>query len=396
MARTQAVLPGGARLSDYLSVGVIAQVFPLSAVQAALAESGRRSQRQRSLPAEVMVYYVIAMALFRSVSAREVLRCLVDGLRWMATSMPVQVSGKSSISRARTRLGTAPFEALSRAQVGVVAEPQTRGAWYRGRRLVAFDGSTLDVPDEQDNRETFGLPGSGRGEAAFPQVRLTAMVEVGTRTAFAWHRGPFRESEVEQAEALLSHLRSGMLVLADRGYFGFPLWQRATQTGADLLWRVKARVRLPVLERLPDGSFRSVIRGSGQDRRRSRGECPIRVVEYRMAEEGDEVYRLATTLLDPLKAPASELAALYHERWENENLYDEVKTHLLGPGAVLRSKTPELVRQEVDGLMLAYYAIRRLIHAAARHADEDPDRLSFVHAVQVVRRRVQNPGAFSP
>ena len=274
MARTQAVLPGGARLSDYLSVGVIAQVFPLSAVRAALDESGRRSQRQRSLPAEVMVYYVIAMALFRSVSAREVLRCLVDGLRWMATSMPVQVSGKSSISRARTRLGTAPFEALWRAHVGVVAEPQTRGAWYRGRRLVAFDGSTLDVPDGKDNRETFGLPGSGRGEAAFPQVRLTAMAEVGTRAAFAWQRGPLRESEVEQAEALLSHLKTGMLVLADRGYFGFPLWQRATQTGADLLWRVKARIRLPVLERLADGSFRSILRGSGQDRRRSRRTIP--------------------------------------------------------------------------------------------------------------------------
>ena len=396
MARTAAVLPGGTRLSDYLSVGVIAQVFPLSAVQAALNETGRGSQRQRALPAEVMIYYVITMALFRSVAAREVLRCLVDGLRWLAPSMAVRVSGKSSISRARSRLGTAPFEALCRAQVGVVAERETRGAWYRGRRLIAFDGSTLEVPDEAENRDSFGLPGTGRGQAAFPQVRLTAMVEVGTRAAFGWHQGPYRESEVEQAEALLGHLTVGMLVLADRNYFGFPLWQRAVQTGADLLWRVKARLRLPVLERLPDGSFRSVVRGSGQDRRRSRGECPIRVVEYRIAGEGDEVYRLATTLLDPEQAPATELAALYHERWESENTYDEVKTHLLGPGAVLRSKTPELVRQEVDGLMLAYYAVRRLIHAAARQADEDPDRLSFVHAVQVVRRRVQNPGAFPP
>ena len=396
MARTAAVLPGGARLSDYLSVGVIAQVFPLAAVREALEETGRRSQRQRSLPAEVMVYYVIAMALFRSVAAREVLRCLVDGLRWLTPSMAVHVSGKSSISRARSRLGTAPFAALCRARVEVVAERETRGAWYRGRRLVAFDGSTLDVPDETENREAFGLPGSGRGQAAFPQVRLTAMVEVGTRAAFAWCRGPLRDSEAEHAEALLAHLTVGMLVLADRGYFGFPLWLRATQTGADLLWRVKAGVRLPVLERLADGSFRSVVRGSGQDRRRSRGECPIRVVEYRVAGEGEQVYRLATTLLDPQHAPAPELAALYHERWESENTYDEVKTHLLGRGAVLRSKTPELVRQEVDGLMLAYYAVRWLIHAAARQADEDPDRLSFVHAVQVVRRRVQNPGSFPP
>ena len=396
MARSQALLPGGARVSDYLSVGVIAQVFPLSAVRAALEESGRGSQRQRSLPAEVMVYYVIALGLFRSVSAREVLRCLVDGLRWMASDMAVRVSGKSSISRARARLGTEPFEALCRARVGVVAERETRGAWYGDRRLVGFDGSTLDVPDEAENRESFGLPGGGRGQAGFPQVRLTALVELGTRAAFAWRQGPLRESEASQAEALLGHVSGGMLVLADRYYFGFPLWLRATRTGADLLWRARTQMQLPMLERFADGSFRSIIRGSGRDRRRTTGECPIRVVEYRIEGEGDEVFRLATTLLDPDQAPATELAALYHERWEHETAYDEVKTHLLGPGAVLRSKTPDLVRQEVDGLMLAYYAVRRLIYTAARRADEDPDRLSFVHAVRVIRRRIQNPGAFPP
>ena len=179
---------------------------------------------------------------------------------------------------------------------------------------------------------------------------------------------------------------------ADRGYCGFPLWRRAAGTGADLLWRMKANLRLPVLERFDDGSYRSVLRGSGQDRRRSRGECPVRVVEYRLDDPSDVVYRLATTLLDPAAAPAAEVAALYHERWEVETAYDEVKTHILGPGAILRSKTPDLVLQEVHGLMLAHYAVRRLIHEAARKVDEDPDRLSFVHAVRVVRRRVENPG----
>ena len=135
-----------------------------------------------------------------------------------------------------------------------------------------------------------------------------------------------------------------------------------------------------------------MLRGSGQDRRRSRGECPVRVVEYTLADADSPIYRLATTLLDPAAAPATELAALYHERWEVETAYDEVKTHILGPGALLRSKTPDLVLQEVHGLMLAHYAVRRLIHEAARRVDEDPDRLSFVHAVRVVRRRVENPG----
>ena len=391
MSRTQAVLPGGPRLSDYLSIGVIAQVYPIAAVREALASCGRGSRRRRDLPAEAMMYYVVALGLFRSVSAREVLRCLLEGLRWMSSDAALRVSGKSSISRARTRLGPAPFEALGAARVRPLADPATRGAWYRGRRLVAFDGSTLNVPDEAANRQAFGAPGASRGRAAFPQVRLTALVEVGTRAAFAWRVSAYAASEAAQAEALLPRL-SAMLVLADRGYCGFPLWRRATGTGADLLWRMKANLRLPVLERFGDGSYRSVLRGRGQDRRRSQGECPIRVVEYTLAGADSPIYRLATTLVDPAAAPATEMAALYHERWEVETAYDEVKTHILGPGALLRSKTPDLVLQEVHGLMLAHYAVRRLIHEAARKVDEDPDRLSFVHAVRVVRRRVETPG----
>ena len=395
MARTVATFAGGMRLSDHLSVSVIARVYPREAVRAALRSRGRDSRRRRDLPAEVMVYYVIAMALFRSVSAREVLRCLVDGLRWVSPDLSMRVSGKSSISRARARLGAAPFSALRDSCVAPLAHPGTPGAWYRGLRLVAFDGSSLNLPDEARNREAFGLPGSSRGSSAFPQARLTAMVEVGTHAAFAWHAGPLVESEAEQAERLLGHLSSGMLVLADRYYCGFPLWSRAAATGADLLWRVKGNMRFPVVEAHDDGSWRSVIRGSGRDRRRSRGELPVRVVAYRI-EGGDETVTLATTLLDHRAAPAAELAALYHERWEIETAYDEVKTHILGPGAALRSKTPDLVCQEIDGLMLAHYAVRCLIHEAADKAGEDPDRISFVHAVRVMRRRIINPGDFPP
>ena len=395
MARTPASLPGGARLSDYLSVSVIARVYPREAVRAALRSCGRDSVRRRDLPAEVMVYYVIVMALFRSVSAREVLRCLLDGLRWLSPQLPVRVSGKSSLSRARTRLGTAPFEALREACVGPLAQAGAPGAWYRGLRLVAFDGSSLNVADEEKNRSFFGLPGSSRGRSAFPQVRVTAMMELGTRAAFAWHAGPLAESEAEQAERLLVHLGPGMLVLADRYYCGFPLWSRAVASGAHLLWRVKSNMHFPVVEALEDGSWRSMLRGSGRDRRRSRGTCPVRVITYRL-NGCDETYVLATTLSDPVATPAAELAALYHERWEIETAYDEVKTHLLGSGAALRSKTPELVLQEIDGLMLAHHAVRHLVYEAARTVGEDPDRLSFIHAVQVLRRRIINPGVFPP
>ena len=395
MARTKATFTGGNRLSDYLGVSVVARVFPRDKVNATLRSLNLDSRRRRDLPADVMVYYVIVMALFRQFATREVLRCLADGLRWISPDLPVRVPGKSSISRARTRLGAAPFSALRDQCVVPLARADTLGAWYRGLRLVAFDGSTLNLPDEERNRETFGLPGASRGASAFPQARVTAVMEVSTRVGFAWHAGPYAESEMEQAERLLGHLSSGMLVLADRYYAGFPLWSRAAATGAELLWRCKGNMHFPVTEALDDGSWLSVLRGSGRDRRKSRGELPVRVVAYRTGD-GSESFVLATTLLDHRLAPAAELAALYHERWEIENAYDEVKTHILGKGAALRSKTPDLVYQEIDGLMLAHYAVRCLIHEAAGKSGEDPDRLSFVHSVNVMRRRIINPGAFPP
>ncbi len=395
MARTKAAFAGGNRLSDYLSVSVIARVYPRDTVNAALRSLGQGSRRRRDLPADVMVCYVIVMALFRSVATREVLRCLADGLRWISPELPVRVSGKSSISRARTRLGAAPLKALRDRCVAPLAHDGTPGAWYRGLRLVAFDGRALNLPDERRNRETFGLPGASRGASAFPQARVTAVMEIGTRAGFAWHAGPYAESGMAQAERLLGHLSSGMLVLADRYYCGFPPWSRAVATGAELLWRFKGNMKFPVIEAAGDGSWLSVMRGSGRDRRKSRGELPVRIVAYRIRDDG-EIFMLATTLMDHDFAPAAELAALYHERWEIETAHDEVKTHIPGPGAALRSKTPDLVYQEIDGLMLAHHAVRCLIHEAAGKSGEDPDRSSFTHSVRVMRRRIIAPGAFPP
>lgn len=385
MGRKRAKLPGGARLSDYLSVGVIARVFPVDAVRAALTECGRSSRRRRLLPAEAVVYYVIAQALFRSVSAREVLRCVAEGLRWLRAGTRVRIASKGAISRARTRLGSEPLRVLHRLSVRVLAKGTTRGAWYAGLRLVAYDGTTLDVPDEERNRKRYGFPGTARGQAAFPKARLTALVELGTRVAFAWVHGPYRQSERSQAERLHAHLEPGMLLLADRGYIGLALWRSAAQTGSSLLWRAKSKTPLPVEQVLEDGSFRTTY-----------ADMPVRVVEYTIPESGDRVYRLVTTLHDPQQAPAVELAALYHERWEIETAYDEIKTHILGRNPILRAKTPTLVEQEIEGLMLAHFAVRSFLHEAALAAKEDPDRLSFTHAVQVIRRRVQNPGAFPP
>jgi hypothetical protein len=398
MAGSPAGLPAGVRLSDRISLGVIARAVPPARVRQVLAETGKASERERDLPAPVMVYYVIALALYMGSSTREVLRCLLEGLRWLWGAEAVKVAGKSGISQARSRLGEAPLRRLYEALVQPIATPATKGAWYRGWRLVSLDGSCLDVADAEENRAEFGAPGASRGMSAFPQLRLVALVENGTHVLFGARLGRTAEGETTLARDVLGALRPGMLCLADRYFFGYALWQRAVETGADLLWRVRGNLRLPRETVLPDGSYLSTIYPSDKDRRHRTGGLPVRVVEYRLEgmPEAEPLYRVVTSILDPQRAPAAELAALYHERWEIEVALAELKTGLRGARVVLRSKTPALVRQEVWGLLLAHFAVRGLMHEAALQADEDPDRLSFSHAVRVIRRKIPHFVALSP
>lgn len=398
MAGVPANLPAGLRLSDHISLGVIARAFPAERVREVLAETGRASERERDLPAHVMVYYAIALALYMESSTREVLRCLLEGLRWLWGAEAVKVAGKSGISQARSRLGEAPLRRLYETAVQPVATPATKGAWYRTWRLVSLDGSCLDVADTGGNRAEFGCPGAGRGESAFPKLRFVALVENGTHVLFGARSGRYAEGETTLAHGVLAALRPGMLCLADRQFFGYPLWRAGVATGADLLWRGKCNLLLPRETVLPDGSYLTTVYPGDKDRRHRTGGVRVRVVEYRLegVAEAEPLYRLLTTLLDPERAPAAELAVLYHERWEIEGALDELKTHLRGARVVLRSKTPELVRQEFWGLLLAHFAVRGLMHEAALRADEDPDRLSFLHAVRVIRRKLPLFAALSP
>src|SRR5712691_1040546 len=399
MARTVASLPEGSRITDYISLGVIAKTFPVSKIHSVLAATGTASVRQRDLPAHVVVYYVIALALYMHSSYREVLRCLLEGVQWLLDpSATVKVAGKSGISQARTRLGWEPVRQLHDEVVRPVAVAATKGAWYRAWRLISVDGSTLDVADENGNNEAFGRPGASRGESAYPKIRFVSLVENGTHVLFGSRMADYATSEVALAKTVLPSLGKGMLCLADRGFFGFEMWKQAAATGTDLLWRVRKNILLPCEKRLPDGSYLSRIYPSQQDQRRGRNGVVVRVIEYRLegVEGAEPLYRLATTTLDHDRAPAAELAALYHERWEIETAFDELKTHLRGAHIVLRSKTPDLVRQEFYGLLMAHFAIRGLMHEAALKADEDPDRLSFLHAVRVVRRKLHLYGSIPP
>jgi len=390
MARTIATLPAGSRVTDFISLGVIAKTFPVDKVHALLQRTGKTSVRQRDLPAHLVVYYVIALALYMQSSCREVLRCLLEGVQWLQPLAKVKVAGKSGISQARTRLGWEPLRQLHDEVVRPIATQTTRGAWYRGWRLVSIDGSTLDVADDPANDEAFGRPGSSRGSSAFPQIRFVSLVENGTHVLFGTQMAGCRTSEIALARSVLQKLQSGMLCLGDRNFFGFELWNDACRTGADQLWRVKAGSRFVRDEELPDGSYLSHIYPSEKDRRHKTNGVTVRVIDYCLdgVADAEPTYRLVTTILDPDKAPAQELAALYHDRWEIESALDELKTHLRGANIVLRSKTPDLVRQEFYGLMMAHFAIRGLMHEAAVKADKDPDRLSFLHAVRVIRRKL--------
>jgi hypothetical protein len=399
MARTLATLPEGSRITDYVSLGVIAKTFPLERVRSVLAATGRTSERERDLPAHVVVYYAIALALYMQSSYREVLRCLLEGLQWlMDPAVAPRVAGNSGISQARTRLGWEPLRQLHDELVKPIAVAATRGAWYRGWRLVSLDGSTMDVADEQGNEEAFGRPGASRGSSAYPQFRFVSLVESGTHVLFGTRMGSYATGENTLATDVLGALDSGMLCLADRGFFGFEMWQQALATQAQLLWRCRKNMRFACEQRLADGSYLSRTYPSERDRRQQTHSIAVRVIEYRLqgVADAEPIYRLVTSVLDAQQAPADELAALYHERWEIETALDELKTHLRGARIVLRSKTAELVRQEFYGLLMAHFAVRALMHEAALKANVDPDRLSFLHAVRVVRRKLPAFNAIPP
>lgn len=393
MPRAEAALPGGVRLSDLMSVTLLAAVYPVDRVQKVLAETGKESKRERSLPATVMVYYVMALAIYMQISYEEVLRLVVDTFNWLAgRGSGVRIPVKSSIAEARERLGPEPVHRLSEQMVGPIATERTLGAFYRSWRLVSLDGSTLDVGDTAENVGEFGRPGVSRGPgSAYPKLRFCSLLENGTHVLFGARPAPYATGETTLAREVILRLAPGMLCLADRNFFGYALWKMAAGTGADLLWRVKGNLLLPCQERLADGSYLSMIYPSTRDRRHGHGGTRVRVIEFRIKGEGapeDAFYRVITTILDPEQAPAVELASAYAERWEIETTLDEFKTHLRGRGIVLRSKTPAGVYQEFWGFLLAHHAIRTIMHDAALKADVDPDRMSYTHAINTVRRRL--------
>jgi Insertion element 4 transposase N-terminal/Transposase DDE domain len=407
------LLPSPPPITDRIALGALTHTFPPELVDHVIEQTGRAEQRRRLLPARVVVYFVLALALYSHAAYEEVMRCLVEGLGWAQQARRGRrswpwwhVPGASALAEARERLGPEPLKVLFEQAARPLATTATRGAWYRHWRLLVLDGTCLDVPDSPAN-QVLGRSKSGRGEGvgAFPQVRVVGLVEAGTHAIVDAVQGPYSVGEQTLAGELARDdgpLGPGVLVLADRLFVGGELWQAMTATGADLAWRVrcgKGAPKLPVDQVLADGSWLSRIYARS-DRHQRRHPICVRVIEYALADPGRRTsvdrYRLVTTILDPELAPAHELAALYTERWEVETALAELKTTQRGPRQVLRSKSPQLVAQEVWAHLLVHYALRQVMHTAALEADLDPDRLSFVRTLRVIRRQVIAAPAFSP
>jgi hypothetical protein len=399
MARTGWVKPvSDRRLSDLVSVGVLTRVFPPDLVDEVIAAAGRTEKRHRSLPARVMAYFAIGMGLYSEGSYEDVMGQLTDGLSWSSGwAQSYTMPSKSGIFQARARLGSAPLEALFARVAKPIGTAGMAGVWLAGRRMVAIDGTCLDVADTPVNAEFFGRPGVNKGEkSAFPQARVVALAECGTHAIFDAVVGAYTSSEVALADELIGRLEPGMLLLADRGFYSFGLWAKAIGTGADLLWRVKAGLRPEHVQTLVDDSWLALIRPTVGDK--SVEPILVRVIEYTIDDgrANPETYRLFSTIVDPGVASATDLAAAYVHRWEIELAFDELKTHQRGPRIVLRSKSPELVLQEIWGHLCCHFAIRTLMADTAIQAGHDPNRISFVAALRISRQSVAHRGAFPP
>jgi hypothetical protein len=426
---------------DQVSLGVLVNVVPRDAVDEAVAVCGVRERRSDGkLPAHVIAYLTLALCLFPDDDYMEVATKVTGSLdRWGCWDASWSVPTASAITQARKRLGRRVFAELFERSCGPVAGDASpvagmhalgtaRGSFLRGWRLLAIDGFEVDVPDTKDNAAEFGYAGSGENRSAFPKARVVALAECGTHAFVAAEVDAYHVGEKTLAQRLYPRLRADELLTADRGFYSWQAWDTAAATGAALLWRAPTQLQLPVVAVLGDGTYLTVlikpsIRGARRDRilaaarngadlatladaldERGRPVAHLaRVIEYDVPDrDGNgtgELIALLTTILGPGGpdgARADELAAAYQQRWEQETANDQLKTHLRGPGRVLRSKLPDLVHQEIWAYLIVHHAISALTARASAAADLDPDSISFAKALRLIRRTATGTAAIPP
>jgi hypothetical protein len=424
--------------SDQVTIGGLIDAVPRDVVDDAIAVLGVREKRSDGkLPAHVITYLTLALALFPDDDYEEVATRVTGSLdRFGCWNAAWTVPTASAITQARKRLGPKVMEEVFMRSCGPVAGNggpmagigalgTTRGAFLRSWRLLAVDGFEVDLPDTPGNAAEFGYAGSGENRSAFPKARVVAVAECGTHAFIDAAIGAYGKGEQTLAQPLYTHLRPGELLTADRNFYSWKAWDGAAHTGADLLWRAPTQLRLPVVKILDDGTYLSVVMDSGIRGARREAitaaakagidfkEVPaavndygwplarvVRVIEYDVPDrEGNgtgEVITLLSTITDPTQARPDELAGAYHERWEQETAHDQLKTHLRGPGKVLRSRLPDLVYQEIWAYLIVHHAITALIARASAAADLDPDRISFAKALRLIRRTATGTADIPP
>jgi transposase IS4-like protein/DDE family transposase len=429
---------------DQVSLGVLVNAVPRDAVDDAVAACGVREKRSDGkLPAHVITYLTLALSLFPDDDYTEVATKVTGSLdRWNCWDAAWMVPTTSAITQARKRLGRAVLPELFERTCGPVAGTPgptaavealgtARGSFLRRWRLLAIDGFEIDVPDSKENAAEFGYAGTGDNRSAFPKARVVAVAECGTHAFVAAEVDAYRVGEKTLAQRLYPRLRGDELLTADRGFYSWQAWDTAAATGAGLLWRAPTQLELPVVAVLDDGTYltaliKPTIRGRRRERLLAAARAGLdltdintvpdafderglpvihlaRVIEYdvpdRVGNGSGELIVLLTTILDRSGndgARADELAAAYHERWEQETANDQLKTHLRGPGRVLRSRLPDLVVQEIWAYLIVHHAISALTARASAAADLDPDRISFAKALRLIRRTATGTADIPP
>lgn len=368
----------------------LSKVVPPEVMEQALAETGKSGQRACRLSHRVMLWIVLAMGLLTHLPIRQVFK------HARRLRPDEKTPSRSNLCEARQRLGVEPVRRVFELVVQPLATPETPGAFYNGLRLMGIDGTVMDVPDTPANDERFGRSSGGRGDGAFPQIRKLSLVELGTHVETALVIGGYHDSEQKLVRQLWDKIPANSLLLEDRNFFSYEDWKKLDSRGVKLLVRIQSGMILKPIEKLSDGSYLAKIYPSPYYRDKDRNGIVVRVIEYSLDDPlrpgHGETHRLLTNLLDPEKCPALELACLYHERWEEELVFDEQKTHQdprrPEKPAQFRSQTPEGVEQETYALSLAHFIVRALMLEAAKGEKLDPDRLSFKGCLQILQARL--------
>ena len=379
-----------AKLADEIALQVINDVVPLETIHQVISASNVKEKRRRSLPTDVVMLLCIAMNFFAQDNLEEVLRKMTQGLRYVWPDDEIPTATKGAISKARYKVGSEPMAELLKRVCQPIATAETKGAFYKGLRLMAIDGTYENVPDTKENNLYFGRPNAG--DSAFPQLLAVYLLECGTHAVLDLEVEPCNGSERAAGLRLLRSVGEGDLLTWDRGFHSFDMAYQARQTGADFLGRVPSNLHLRPLQELPDGSYLAYIYPSDYKRKKRGEHLLVRVIDYTLNDPQRpghaERHRLITSLMDYEAFPALDLACAYHERWEIEITIDELDTHQRLANQPFRSQKPEGVLQELYGLIIAHYAIRTLMHNAAVQADLDPDRISFINTLHVIRRAI--------